>query len=152
MCFPCLCTLSEVRLIVWLAVQCFGASGNTNRPLKQTVVQKIVICCSLLALDGMDTCCWTGTVADWDRESRRRKKLAVLCCSVVLKSPGATLGVWQKRVQQPIILTAVQAAAQVQDCHCCRHNQLCWSEPLAVNVLLTKLLPFAVLHDILKSP
>ena len=60
-----------------------------------TAIQKIVIHCSLLAL--ME---WTpvaglaGTVADWDQESRRGNKLAdVLCCSVVLKSPGATLGV-----------------------------------------------------------
>ena len=42
----------------------------------------------------MESCFWTRTVANGvagDRESRRRKKLAVLCRSVVLKSPGTHL-------------------------------------------------------------
>ena len=85
----------------------------------------IVNCCSLLALDGMDTHCWTSSVyiADWDQESHKRKKLAVLWCSVVHKSPGATLGVWQKRVQQPIILTNRSGCcSSPRDCRCCGHH------------------------------
>ena len=66
----------------------------------------------VLALDGMDTCCWTSTVADevaGDRESRKRKKVAVLCCSVMLKSAGTHL------VSDP-------AAHSPRDCpRCCGH-------------------------------
>ena len=94
-----------------------------------------------------ETCCWTRTVADGvagDRESRRRKKLAVLCLSVVLKSPGTHLASHPTARESPTV-QAVVKAQRVRDCRCCGHYQLCWTEPLAVNTLLTKLLPtFAV--------
>ena len=50
------------QAVVWLVVQCFGASRNSNRPLKETVIRKIII--NFDARLGMDTCWWTGTVAD----------------------------------------------------------------------------------------
>ena len=57
----------------------FWRRRETSRPLKHTGIWKIVIRCSLLAVDGMETCCWTRAVADGDRE---RKTLAVLCRTV----------------------------------------------------------------------
>ena len=101
----------------------------------------------------MDTCCCrTGTVADWDRESHRRKKLAVLCHSVALKSTGAHLNWCLIEVQQPIILTNRSGCcSSPRDCRCCGHYQLCWTQPLPVNVLLIKLLLLAVLHGLLPN-
>ena len=81
--------------------------------------EKRVIRCSLLALDGMDTCCWTGTVADWDQESRRRKKLAVLCHSVTLKSILVPMHLVTDRREfssysyYPTVLAAAQAPETV---------------------------------------
>ena len=69
---------------VWLVVQCFG-TARAGTLIDQSVIQKIATAwlVIMLALDRMDTCCWTHTVADWDQETHRRKKLAVLYCTVL---------------------------------------------------------------------
>ena len=79
--------------------------------------------CSLLALDGMDTCCCRiGTVADWDRLRESQKK--EICCSVPFcgaQKYWCPLGVWQKRVQQLIILTNRSFCCS-SHCRCCGHH------------------------------
>ena len=60
----------------------------------------------------MESCFWTRTVANGvagDRESRRRKKLAVLCRSVVLKSPGTHLVSHPAARESPTVQAVVKA-------------------------------------------
>ena len=93
----------------------------------------------------METCCWTRTIADGDRESRRGKRLAVLyravlCCGAqVLVSTGCL-------TQQPCMANLFRRFAQAPETvphQLCYQTlpAMCWTEPLAVDELLTKLLP-----------
>ena len=118
------------QALVWLVVQCFGASGNSNRPLKETVILKIILWCS-----AMDRHLLMDWYSSWlQTESHRRKNLlySMFCgdheswCPTWCLTEDSSAAHYTR---QPL----TGCCSSPRDCRFCGHHQLWWTEPLAVN-------------------
>ena len=145
------------QAVVWLVVQCFVASGNTNRPLKHTVIRKKSHSL-LIASSGWDWHLLLDWYSSWlgPRESYKKE----LCCVV------------------PFCMRCSRILGLVPTCNWCLTEEssaahytrqpfrlllkpqrlsLLWTPPAMLNwatsceCAVDKLLPFAVLHDILPN-